>query len=591
MNFRLTFCLLCLFCHQVFAQTDPQLPRFLTPQEQWDMQFTAPKQAPVSGSITTPPGKPVRAMAEWEELQALVITWRGQSAILGEIVRAARLECKVIICCNDQATVSSAKSTLTSMGVNYTTNVDFLVTPNNSIWVRDYGPNSVYAQDVDSLYIIDWIYNRPSRPLDNAVPEKIADYLNIPIYATSAAPYEMVHTGGNFMSDGMHTAFSSSLIVNENEPNNPYGTSGQTEVEINQIMQDFMGIYRYVKMEPLPYDVIHHIDMHMKLLDEETLLVGEYPEGVADGPQIEANIQYVLSNYKTVFGTPYKVIRIPMPPKNSAYPDNGGDYRTYANAVFVNKTVIVPFYETKYDTTAQRIWETALPGYKIVGIDCNSIIPSLGAIHCITKEVGVEAPLHIVHQPLSCVDNALLNTYPVYATLQHRTGINNAKVWYTTDLALPWNSVDMVKVVGDTANVWNADIPQQNAGATVYYYVEANANNGKIQRRPMPAPAGYWKFCVTETSATAEVPATTLLEVFPNPAAAITCIPVMSNKSAKGSICLFDALGKQVATIFEGTFSAGKANYFFNADTFAPGTYFIQMRTNDQTTMRKIVIR
>ena len=47
------------------------------------------------------------------------------------------------------------------------------------------------------------------------------------------------------------------------------------------------------------YDGIHHIDMHMKLLDESTLLVSEYPTGVADGPQIEANLQYVLSNFTT----------------------------------------------------------------------------------------------------------------------------------------------------------------------------------------------------------------------------------------------------------------------------------------------------
>ncbi|MFN8165148.1 MAG: agmatine deiminase family protein [Bacteroidia bacterium] len=106
-------------------------------------------------------------------------------------------------------------------------------------------------------------------------------------------------------------------------------------------------------METLPYDDIHHIDMHIKLLDEETLLVGEYPQGIADGPQIEANLQYVLSNFNSVFGTPYKVIRIPMPPDASnSYPNVGGDYRTYTNSVFVNNTIILPTYSQQYDTTA-----------------------------------------------------------------------------------------------------------------------------------------------------------------------------------------------------------------------------------------------
>lgn len=63
-------------------------------------------------------------------------------------------------------------------------------------------------------------------------------------------------------------------------------------------MKKFMGIERYAKMEKLPYDGIHHIDMHMKLLDEETLLVGEYPAGIANGPQIEANINMCYPIFK-----------------------------------------------------------------------------------------------------------------------------------------------------------------------------------------------------------------------------------------------------------------------------------------------------
>ena len=158
-------------------------------------------------------------------------------------------------------------------------------------------------------------------------------------------------------------------------------------------------------MENLTYDGIHHIDMHMKLLNEETLLIAEYPEGVADGPQIEANIQYILENYNSAFGTPFNIIRIPSPPSSTGnYPDDNGYYRTYTNSVFVNNTVLVPFYRTEYDTIAQRIYEQALPGYNIVGIDVDNqgenLISYSGAIHCITHSVGVNEPLLIQHQEL-----------------------------------------------------------------------------------------------------------------------------------------------------------------------------------------------
>ena len=102
-----------------------------------------------------------------------------------------------------------------------------------------------------------------------------------------------------------------------------------------------------------PFDGIHHIDMHMKLLDEETILMAEYPAGVADGPQIEANLEYVLSNHTSKWGTPFEVVRIPSPPEpgwGGGFPDEGGNYMTYTNSVFVNNTILLPTYYEEFDT-------------------------------------------------------------------------------------------------------------------------------------------------------------------------------------------------------------------------------------------------
>lgn len=579
---------------RLFAQSEPDLPRYMTADEKIRMKHTATADAAVLTGITNPPTLPVRTMAEWEELQALVITWRSQPVILTEIVKAAREECRVIICCNIQDSIPAAQNRLIAAGVDISSNVEFLLVPNNSIWVRDYGPNCVYANDVDSLYIIDWIYNRPSRPLDNALPEKIANYLDVPIYTTTVAPTDMVNTGGNFMSDGMGTAFSSELILDENDLGNPYGVSVKSEADINGILQDFMGINRSIKMDVLPYDEIHHIDMHMKLLDEETLLVGEYPAGIADGPQIEANIQYVLDNYKSAFGTPYKVIRIPMPPQNNLYPSNGANYRTYANAVFVNKTVIVPFYEQKFDTTAQRIWEESLPGYKIVGINCNKIIPSLGAIHCITKEIGVPDPLRIIHQELpSCMENTEWPSgYPIWANLSHRSGMASATIHYATNPDGPWESVDLpVYLLDDTSWSYKGLIPLQPDGSTVYYYIEGVANNGKTLTRPLPAPAAYWSFCVKETIGTEEVAQATLLEIYPNPASAITVIPVSAKHKTQGKIRIINTLGQVVETVFAGEIPSGTSNHFIDAGNYVPGTYFVELQTGSQIVLKKLVVQ
>ena len=93
--------------------------------------------------------------------------------------------------------------------------------------MRDYGQNTIYENDVDSLYLVDWIYNRP-RPDDDAFPEYLAESLGLDLYQTSMNPYRIVATGGNFMSDGFGTAFSSNLILDENDGSGPYLTFGKS---------------------------------------------------------------------------------------------------------------------------------------------------------------------------------------------------------------------------------------------------------------------------------------------------------------------------------------------------------------------------
>ena len=570
------------------AQNDEILPRGFSKKELLEMANN-PFRAPTGTTFSDPPPGEVRTMAEWEELEALIITWStgstGIKNILVEIVRHAKEEVQVVIVCSNSAVVINQ---LTPAGVN-TDNITFVETQFNSIWVRDYGPNTVYLNDVEEQYMVDWIYNRP-RPLDDTiVPPAVANALDVEIFRTLDAPYDLVHTGGNFMNDGMGTAFSSKLVLNENGPFNQFGVSNHNETEVKNIMNLFMGIDEYVLMENLPYDPIDHIDMHMKLLDEETLLVGEYPDGVADGPQIEANLQYILNNFVTPYGRAYDVIRVPMPPENGNYPDSSpqGDYRTYANAVFVNKTVLLPIYEEQYDTTAIKIWEKALPGYKIQGINCNDIIYLNGAIHCITKEVGVKEPLLINHAKVR--GGCMMQDQVVEATLQHRTGIAEVTLFYSTDTSGSYQTLAMTNTVDHT---WSAMIPATNEETEMFYYIQGTDNDGKQINRPMVAPQGYFHYDVTDcTVATEDLEIGISLEnIYPNPATAITVIPVKTTKSLEAEIEVIDILGRTMEIIFSGKIPVGENNYFIHANEYAAGTYFVNLKTADKFFVQKLII-
>ena len=576
-------------CSVSFAQ-DRGLPAGFAPFERDIMADYYANRGP-SGGITTPPTSPVRSMAEWEEIQSLVITWTSYPSILKEIVRHAKEQCEVIIICSSE---NSVRNYLTANGID-DTNLTFVVDDYDSIWIRDYGQNTIYINEVDTLALVDWIYNRP-RPDDDVLPERIATLKGLPIYSTTAAPTDLVHTGGNYMSDGMGTAFSSRLVLEENGPNGGFNVTVKDEQTIDQIMNDFMGITRYPKMESLPYDVIHHIDMHMKLLDEETLLVGEYPEGVADGPQIEANIQYVLNNFNSVWGTPYKLVRVQMPPDgNGNYPDhngggwNAGDYRTYTNLVIVNELILVPTYEEVYDTTALRIISEAMPGYDVVGINCNSIITALGAIHCITKAVGVDDPLWITHQPLT--DTQESTDYSVTAKIKHKDGISGATLYYKLDDGIAWIPVAM-QPIGPSPDYYNALIPGQTS-ANIKYYIHATATTGKEQVRPLVAPEGYWEFDVTPLVGVGDPinDELTMGNVYPNPASAITAIPITSDRSFDASVALIDVLGRTIETIYNGEIPQGESHYFLHSDKYPAGTYFIRLQTAEGSQIQKLLIK
>jgi len=571
---KLFFVVLFFNASILFSQEVDFLPKGLSESEKIilkDFQFK-------SNLRSAPPSGPVRAAAEWEEVEYLVVRWTSSyQNILRQIVEVGVQECKVIITTQSQASVENY---LTNAGVDLT-NVIFLNAPSNSIWIRDYGGNTIYSDDVGELAYTDWIYNRP-RPFDNVMPTATANLLGFPIYETNTGTNDLVNTGGNYMSDGLGNAFASNLILTENAPGNPYGVSSKTEAEIDDIMNAYMGIENYIKMETLPYDAIHHIDMHMKLLDEETLLVSRYPEGVADGPQIEENIEYILSNFQSPFGTPYEVEWIDAPPSTSgSYPDTGGYYRTFSNAVFINKSILVPTYRAEVDGPALAQIQELLPGYNVVGIDVDNpgenLIASLGAIHCITHTIGVSDPLWIVHQP---IDEANVSSVvSVDAMIKHNSGINSATVFWREEGTSDFSQAPMSFVSDDN---WSANLSVSTNN--IEYYIDAEANSGKTLSRPIVAPEGFWTILV-ENLSTIDWATNNISGPYPNPTHQTVSFN-LNQISGKINVSIYTILGQK---LFSETIENGNGIISLNLSESWRGTLFIIFEGEFGSITKKVI--
>lgn len=161
---------------------------------------------------------------------------------------------------------------------------------------------------------------------------------------------------------------------------------------------------------------------------------------------------------------------------------------------------MVPTYRSEVDVPALAEYQQLLPGYNVVGIDCDNpgenIIASLGAIHCITHTIGVADPLWIVHQPIDEANAG--STVIVDAMIKHISGVSQAKVFWREEGASAFNETEMSPSNSDN---WTANLNIPSNPVNIEYYIWAKAVSGKELTRPIVAPQGFWTIEVETLSA------------------------------------------------------------------------------------------
>jgi agmatine/peptidylarginine deiminase len=335
----------------------PPTPRGLAPGER--------VPAPPSVLILAPPSGEVRTQPEYARNRGLLITWRSFTSVLTAMTVAVTTgdpDAIVWVVVENAATQSSATTTLTSAGADMS-QVQFIVAPTNSVWIRDYGPRFV---DVDKQAAsVDHIYNRP-RPLDDVIPNAVAS-----AWGHSDYDLPLVHGGGNFHLFGDGRAFMTELVLTENP--------GLTAPQIEQLFADYENLDVTIWPGfPTSYDSTRHLDMWMLPVRDRVAIVGEYAVGQGGGVprQItEDAVDDLEALGYTVFRTPGW--------------RSGATHYTYTNAVVLNRLVLVPTYTSYPTENAQALatFAAAFPGHQIVPIDADQVVPSAGVLHCIVMHV------------------------------------------------------------------------------------------------------------------------------------------------------------------------------------------------------------
>ncbi len=331
---------------QLFAQEENELPNHGLTHRLSDKEKLMMYSYKSEMVITNPPPGIVRNIAEFEPSEACIIAYDGGFGLPYSLIRDLSNTGKVIIDCRSSSQ-TTAWNLLVSNSVN-TTNCSFLTTTVDSWWTRDY-TGWFIADSSNHVAIVDFRYNRPSRVNDDAVPAKQATLLGIPIYGM-----DVMHTGGNYMCDGYNNAISTVLVQEEN--------TGMTTAEIEQMMQDYLGITNYMMRPDAQGEYISHIDCWAKLLAPNKILVDSVPASDPRYSMYEAAAAYFAST-NCPYGYHYKVYR----PLISGSSETNAE--PYSNAFIFNNRVFVPMggYSAAHDSAALQCYRNAMPGYFVKG--------------------------------------------------------------------------------------------------------------------------------------------------------------------------------------------------------------------------------
>ena len=537
------------------------------------LRFLAREGPPVLRVVADPPPlAPIRNCAEWEPMTGALIRYPLglPYALLRDLDDVVKLH--VVVAAGQLA---GAKSQFVANGVD-TTQVQWLVEPNNSIWTRDYGPWFVFDGDGHQA-IVDHVYNRPTRPDDDLIPVYFAGQQGIPCHR-----HDMWHTGGNYMTDGADWSMSTDLVYDE-----ALAANGMTPAQVDQLMSNYYGITTYNVEDDISPTGIHHIDTWGKFLDEETILIKQVWPAQATYTALEQRATLIASLPAST-GRNYRVFRVYCHDIGSSQP------ASYTNSLFLNHRVCVPmFFSPVNDSAALNVYRTALPGYDVRGYAFNGWLTD-DALHCRVMGVADRYMLRVAHVPIR---EETLGPVPVTAFVDDRseTGISAVDLHYRF-AGGGWQTIAMTPTGGD---LYTGSIPPPPSPTTVDYYVLAADLSGRQEGMPRSAPAGYYTFSILPNPATSVVavaPEGVAPRLGPNPFRTETRFSFELRYPEKVVLTVHDVAGRLVRRLADGERAAGRNELVWDGrddsgTEVAGGVYFFRLRTAGISYSRPVVLQ
>ncbi len=474
------------------------------------------------GKNTFSPTNQTRMVAEWEPAIGVLVSW--PPSIPHKLYQELAKDTKLYILVENRKAMQDAIGWLTKWDI-YPDRVKFITSTQgvDVSWTRDWGPHAVYDTSgvmklADGMYVystpmsgyacddsLQFLFYEANGDIDLTIEDD-----RIPGYIASSLDMDMVElkfafTGGNVISDGQQSAFSTCVLLNENK------FIGLDENKFRSEAERLLGITNYNILSNFEERGIQHIDCFMKMLDEERLLVMRPPADHPASVVYEGIVEHELSHLTNAFGRPYQILRLDTDVFDEDHPD---ELAAYSNSLILNKVIYVPLFGIPQDTVALRQWGEAMPGYTIKGFEFvvgrepkmdQNVYKHYGtigwtggdALHCRTRAVWEPTMLYISVDRIP-VQVAKAASYPLDVILKDYSAgklmDESLRVLWRVKGQQDWNN-ELLKPT-DVPDHYAASIPGGQAGVTIEYYIAARSYWGTKATMPRVVPEGYYEFSI-----------------------------------------------------------------------------------------------
>jgi agmatine deiminase len=336
--------------------------------------------------------------AEWERHEATWLAWPHRLSdwprrfapipwVYGEIVRALAPGETVRILVPNARHEALARRILTRVGAPLG-RIEFFRFPLDRGWTRDFGPIFVKDRAAREVAIARFRFNAwakyPDWKKDDAVPERVARALGLPLHAIEHDGRAVVLEGGSIDVDGRGTLLTTEEcnldpVVQVRNP----GLGGQG---LEQVLRESLGATRVVWLGAgIAGDDTHgHVDDVCRFVAPgRVVLARESDPTDPNHRPLEENRER-LQDARTADGSRIEVVPLPMP--RPLVFDGQRLPASYANFYVANAAVLVPTFNDPADRHALGTLAELFPDRPAVGIHAVDLVWGLGTLHCLTQQ-------------------------------------------------------------------------------------------------------------------------------------------------------------------------------------------------------------